>query len=158
MKAEACRGLERSLIEGDAGASVCRLKRQGDQRLLVVGVGLFIVERVDETVWWLDGTEGPADVEDIPIWRLHGDPVVGPLHRVELQALNGESGGAPPAPELLCIDERGEDPLLGTTRIFSRWSCDPVGCSALAMSSIMAGAPLRQGSFRNTGPGDGPYV
>ena len=39
MKAEACRGLERSLIEGDAGASVCRLERQRDQRLLVVGVG-----------------------------------------------------------------------------------------------------------------------
>ena len=92
--------------------SVCRLKRQRYQRLLVVGVGLFIVERVAETVWWLDGTEGAADVEDIPLWRLHGDPVIGPLHRIELEALNGKSGGAPPAPELLCIDERGEDPLL----------------------------------------------
>src|SRR2546423_13814446 len=38
MKTEACRGLERSLIEDDASASVCRLKRQRDQRLLVVGV------------------------------------------------------------------------------------------------------------------------
>src|SRR6478736_472546 len=113
MKAEACCGLEGSLIEGDAGASVCRLKRQCDQRLLVVGVGLFIVERVGEAVWWLDGTEGAADVEDVPIWRLHGDPIIGPLYRIELEALNGESGGAPPAPELLCIDERGEDLLLG---------------------------------------------
>src|SRR4029453_106061 len=113
MKAEACGGLERSLIEGDAGASVCRLKRQRDQGLLVVGVGLFIVERVGETVWWLDGTEGAADVEDTPIWWLHGDPVIGPLHRIELEAVNGESGGTPPAPELLCIDERGEDLLLG---------------------------------------------
>ncbi len=64
-------------------------------------------------MWWLDGTESAADLEDIPIWRLHRDPVIGPLHRIELEALNGKSGGAPPAPELLCIDERGEGPLLG---------------------------------------------
>src|SRR3954465_11772848 len=112
MKSEAYRGLEGSLIEGDAAASVCRLKRQRDQRLLVVGVGLFIVERVGETVWWLDGTEGAADVEEIPIWRFPGDPGIGPPPRIELEALNGKSGRAPPPPELLCIDERGEDPLL----------------------------------------------
>src|SRR2546430_1921471 len=141
MKAEARRRLERSLIEGDAGASVCRLKRQRDQRLPVVGVGLFIVERVGETVWWLNGTEGAADVEDIPIWRLHGDPVIGPLHRIELEALNGKSGRAHHRRSCSASTNAAKTRSWGKTRIFSRWSCDPVGCSALAMPSIMAGAP-----------------
>src|SRR4029077_19490775 len=113
VKFQACRGRERALIQDDAGARTGRVKRQIDQRLLVVGIGFFIDEREDEAAWSLDSAEGAADVEDIPLWRLHGDPVIGPLHRIELEALNGKSGGAPPAPELLCIDERGEDPLLG---------------------------------------------
>src|SRR6476659_5238238 len=113
MKVQACRGLERSLIDDDASAWICRRKRQRDQRLLVVGAGLFIDEREDETTRWLDRTEGAADVEDIAIGRLHGDSVLRSLHRIELNPPNGKPSRAPPAPELLAIDERSEHALPG---------------------------------------------
>src|SRR6476646_11907543 len=113
MKFQACGGLEGSLIEDDAGARIRRLKRQGDQSLLVVGIGFFIDEREDEAAWSLDSTEGAADVEDVSIWRLHDDSVLPSLHRIELKTRNGESGGAPPTPDLLSVNERSKDTLQG---------------------------------------------
>jgi hypothetical protein len=113
MKFQACGGLEGSLIEDDAGARIRWLKRQKDYGLLVVGIGFFIDEREDEAAWSLDSTEGAADVEDISIWRLHDDSVIPTLHRIELKARNGESGGTPPTPDLLSVNERRKDTLRG---------------------------------------------
>jgi hypothetical protein len=111
MKFQACRSRERALSQDDAGARICRVKRQRDQRLLVVGVRFFVDEREDEASWWFDRTESSTDVEDIPIWRLHSNPVIRSLHRTELEARHGESCGAPPTPKLLGVDECGEDEL-----------------------------------------------
>jgi len=108
---QACHGRERALIQDDAGARICRVKRQSDQRLLIVGVRFFVDEREDEASWWFDSTESSTDVEDIPIWWLHSNPVIPSLHRTELEARDRESCGTPPAPKLLGVDECSEDAL-----------------------------------------------
>jgi hypothetical protein len=120
MKFQSSGGLEGSLIEDDTGASIGRLKRQGDQRLLVVGVRFFIDEREDEAVWCLDRTKGATDVEDISIRRLDDDPVIRSFHRIELKVRKRESSGTPPASKLLGVDERGKDPLRGLKEDISR--------------------------------------
>jgi hypothetical protein len=112
VKFQACRGRERALIEDHASASIFWVERQGDQRLPVVWVRFFVDEREDEASWWFDSTESSTDVEDIPIWRLYGYPVISSLHhRTELEARDGESGGAPPTAKLLGVDECSEDAL-----------------------------------------------
>ena len=120
MEFQACGGLEGSLFEDDASARISRLKRQRDQRFLIVGIRFFIDEREHEAAWWLDNTERAADVEDISLCGLHQKPVIPSLDRIKLKARNGESGRPPPAPKLLGVDERSRDALREHGQIFSR--------------------------------------
>ena len=134
------------------GASIRWLKRQGDQRLLVVGIWFFVDEREDETPWRLDRTEGAADVEDISVWRLHDDSVIPSLHRIELKARHGESGGAPPTPDLLSVNECSKDTLWGHDEDLLQVEPRPAGVVCLVHAVDHAKSTAAQGSFPNTGP------
>jgi len=62
MKPPARRGLELSVVEDEPSAERRRLERQRDQRLLVVGIRLFVDECVCKPARRLDREERAADV------------------------------------------------------------------------------------------------
>src|SRR5262249_37583625 len=104
-----------------------------DHRLLIVRVGLLVDECVDEPARRLDGQEGGADVKYVPCRRLHREPVVGSVYRIELEALDGEPGWAPPVAQFLGVGDRSGDALRRREENLSRWTPWCVS----AMSSIM---------------------
>src|SRR5215211_2130446 len=83
-------GLERALSEVNLGRFTEIPKRQRDQCLYVVGIGILPAERAGEAGGWIDFSELPGQIEGVALRRLHLDPVALSDAGLELQARGGE--------------------------------------------------------------------
>src|SRR5688572_10413092 len=100
--------LERALVEGKLRVLADPLEGQGDDCLLVVGVGILPHECVYEPPGRLDLAKLAAKVERLTFRRPHGDSIAPSRAYVELHVRRGEAGRAPPLCEPLRYDARRE--------------------------------------------------
>ena len=101
-------GLERALGVNDLRRLAKITKRQFDQCVGVVGIGVLINERKGEPDGGIDLSKFPGEVEGIAFRRLHLDAVTGPDVGIEFEARDGEALRPPPLRQLVWIGERRE--------------------------------------------------
>ena len=87
------------------------LERQCHHRFLIVGIGFFPDERVDETLGSFHLPKHATQVERFSLRRLHRDSVAPSLAHVELDLRRREPRRPPPFRELVGFDARCEHTL-----------------------------------------------
>ena len=102
---------ERPLIDNELRSLAVVRERQCHERLLVVRIRLFPLERVHEAAGRIDHRISPAEMECLSLRRLHRDAVAPAVANIEIEGGSGEPCGTPPLGELTRLDARREHPL-----------------------------------------------
>ena len=76
-------------------------KRDRDDRLPIIRVGILISKRVDQEGWRVDLAELPGEYEGIAVRWLHHDPIPASDPHVEVDAGSGKALRTPPARQLV---------------------------------------------------------